>query len=415
MKTRYKVLIILAAVVGLLGAAAMVTLVILSMDEPPPDDSDLQVHRLDVAEDENGYTYLREAGKVLWWPGYDSGAAYADAGFPEEPERQKDPVEMEKAERLEKIAAGKDWDDVLVDEVLAHNAETFALIEKALACPHFQVPPVLSIFTRVPEIFDWLSLMNLQAVRARAFFKRGREKQAFDEALKIVRTGHTIQGAKGCLIHYSVGQTVKLRGLEVMRQMLPATVLDAKQLKACAKSLVSHDANEDGLTDAFRVEYQIAKQAIDDVATGKQSLALRGLPGLFETPNRLVFQPNRTKRLLAEDHRATIESLGSPYAAMAFPEMPEPQTWRLWLPGNSVGEYLRVLSASPMMAYTILVLKCQENVEVAATRVLLAMKAFKGEKGRLPKTWWKEENPGFEEDVEPEIWQLPDPSFPIEF
>ena len=31
------------------------------------------------------------------------------------------------------------------------------------------------------------------------------------------------------------------------------------------------------------------------------------------------------------------------------------------------------------------------------------------------KAWWKEENPGCEEDVEPDIWQLPDPSFPIEF
>lgn len=257
MKTRYKVLIVLGIVLVVLVAAGMVALVILSQDEPPPDVADLEVHRVDVAADANGYTYLREAGKVLWWPGYESGAAYADAGFPEEPERQKDPVEMEKADRLEKIAAGKDWDDALVDEVFSHNVETFALIEKALACPHFQVPPVLSIDTRVPEIFDWLSLMNVQAVRARDLFNRGREKQAFEEALRIVRMGHTIEDAKGCLIHYRVGQMVKLRGLEVMRQMLPATVLDAERLKVCAESLVSHDVNEDGLTDAFRVEYAV--------------------------------------------------------------------------------------------------------------------------------------------------------------
>jgi len=110
--------------------------------------------------------------------------------------------------------------------------------------------------------------------------------------------------------------------------------------------------------------------------------------------------------------------------------------------------------------------KSQAKTETCVTRVFLAMKAFKGEKGRLPgtldelvpeyldavplddfdgkplrysaekkvlysvgedleggggmtkeeqKAWWKEENPGCEEDVEPGIWQMPDPSFSIEF
>jgi len=183
MKTRYKVLLVLAIVIGVFVAAGMVALVILSIDEPPPDVSDLEVHRLDVPDDENGYTYLREAGKVLWWPGYESGVARADAGLPDEPASEKDPAETEKAELLDRIAEGKVWDDTLADEVLSHNAETFNLIEKSLACPHFQAPPILSIDFEIPEHFDWISLERLQALRAWSFFKHGREEKAFGEAL----------------------------------------------------------------------------------------------------------------------------------------------------------------------------------------------------------------------------------------
>jgi len=55
MKTRYKVLIVLAIVLCVLVAAGFAALVILSIDEPPPDDSDLRVERVDLPDEQNGY------------------------------------------------------------------------------------------------------------------------------------------------------------------------------------------------------------------------------------------------------------------------------------------------------------------------------------------------------------------------
>ena len=493
MKTRYKVLIVLAAVVGLFVAAGVVAgvlaLVILSQDEPPPDVADLEVHRVDVADDENGYTYLREATKVLWWPGYDSEVARADAGILDEPLPEKDPAETEKAELLDRIAEGEVWDDALVDEVLAHNGETFALIEKALACPHFQVPPVLWIDTPVPELFDWLSLMKLQAVRAWAFFKCGREKQAFDEALSIVRVGHTIQGDKGGMMHYLVGNMGKNSGLDVMRQMLSATVLDSGQLKGCAEALLAYDSGGETLAETYRADFQLCIKAVEHFLNSRMASNGSGHvsgeeqgevpPTVRELLRRswatagLAFKPNETRRLFAEAFRTAIENVPRPYAEVQEIERP-------WVPHRSLVRNILSANIGGKMLCAILLPavnsvieeKVRAETDLAVTRALLAMKAFKVEKGRLPETlgelvpeyldavplddfdgkplrynaekkviysvgkdlvddggmtkeeqkaWWIEENPWIEEHPEeeeynePDIWQMPDPSFPIEF
>ncbi|MGB2755433.1 MAG: hypothetical protein WBD75_10610 [Phycisphaerae bacterium] len=489
MKTRYKVLIVLGIVLGVLVAAGIVAVVILSRDEPPPDVADLEVHRVDVADEENGYTYLQEATKVLWWPGYESAVVYAEAGYPDEPEQEEDPVETEKAERLEKIAAGDDWDDALADEVLAHNAETFALIEKALACPHFQVPPVLSIDTMFPEIYDWLSLAKLQAIRARALFNRGREKQAFDEALSIVRMGHTIQGGKGAMIHYLVGSMTKRRGFEITRQMLSATVLDASQLKTCASGLALYAESDDGLAETFRAEFQFCMGTLENLLNSRKAGHDNGQvpeeeqgevpPSLREQLRQkgatagLAFKPNETQRLFAEAFRTAIENVPKPYAEVQeikHPWSEQSGFVRRICSGNIVGKMLcAILLPAQNSAIEA---KAQTQTELAATRVLLAMKAFKIKKNGLPqsldelvpdyldavpiddydgkplrynaekkviysvgkdlkdaggmtkeeqKTWWLKENPWIEEHPEeeeynkPDIWQMPDPSFAIEF
>ncbi|MGB2937436.1 MAG: hypothetical protein WBD05_04460 [Phycisphaerae bacterium] len=484
MKTRYKVLIALAIVLAVLVAAGFAALIVLSIDEPPPDVADLEVHRVDVADEGNGYTYLREAAKVLWWPGYDSGVARADAGLLDEPLPDKDPAETEKAELLDRIADGEVWDDALVDEVLAHNAETFALIEKALACPHFQVPPVLSVDTRVPEIFDWLFLMKLQAVRARALFKRGREKQAFDEALSIIRMGHTIQGGKGSLIHYLIGNMMKGWGLEITRQMLSATVLDARQLKTCASGLVLYAESDDGLAETFRAEFQFCMGTLEDLLNSRRARHGSGQvpeeehgevpPSLRDLLRRkgatagFAFKPNETRRLFAEAFRTAIENVPRPYAEaqeIKHPWSEQRGFVRRFCSGNIVGKMLCAILLPAENG--VLKTKAQTKTDLNATRVLLAMKAFKVGKGRLPTTldelvpeyldavplddfdgqplrhnpekkviysvgkdlqndggmtkeeqevWWKDEDPySAEEGDKPDVWQMPDPSWTIEF
>jgi len=83
MRTRYKILIGFVIAFGALILAAGILLFVISRDEPPPDDSDLIVHRLDIPDDQNGFTYFQKATEVLYWPDTD---AWKKSGKHPEPE-----------------------------------------------------------------------------------------------------------------------------------------------------------------------------------------------------------------------------------------------------------------------------------------------------------------------------------------
>jgi hypothetical protein len=98
------------------------------------------------------------------------------------------------------------------------------------------------------------------------------------------------------------------------------------------------------------------------------------------------FRPHETRRTCAEVARSRIESVSKPFKDMA-PEDPALRDFRPAreaLSGNLVG---RMFCSVLLPAYGgVLKQKCCANVQLAATRILLALKAHKLEKGKLPAT-----------------------------
>jgi hypothetical protein len=469
MKTRYKVLIALAVVVGLLGAAAMVTLIVLSIDEPPPDDSDLLVKRENIPDEENAYWYFAKIGGVLDLP--EETAEVVD----------KEVTGDEKlagAALMDAILEGKAWDAAFIEDLWQRNREAVHLLEQGLSCSTGQAPS-MRFGWGIPEVCDWLWVARLLNLHAILLLKQGREGEAFDEAMRVVQFGHAIEGARGALVHYLVGKVLKQEGIGRMRIMLSEAALEPDVLTSYSRRLGEYGANEPGGADALRVEYTTRADLLEVLKAGKMSLEGVHMGYMIEEtgdgprpslPERVGFlwhfRLNRTKRMFAERFRALIGDIPTPYAQIERLTRPGnlPHPLHPLLPSNTAGK-LVFLSLMPVLD-SFLLAKCEENVDVGATRVLLAIKAFKVEKGRLPesldalvpdyldavplddfdgqplrynaekkviysvgkdlkddggmtkeeqKAWWKEKNPVCEEDVEPEIWQLPDPSFPIEF
>ena len=465
MKTRYKVLIVLAAVVGLLGAAGMVTLVILSQDEAPPDDSDLRVERADVPDEQNGYWYFKRMSESL--------------DMPEETSESEEAGEQ--AERpagralVYAILDGKAWDAAFVEDLWQRNQQAIQLLDLGLACGQVQAP-ALTIDSEIPEVSTFLDLARLLELHAMLLLKEGKHEAALDEAMRLVRFGHRIEGCKGGLVHYLVGAMVKGIGLGRLRAMVSETTLVPDVLVACARRLGDCRANEQGSADGLRVEYEMLIQVLEDVKAGKYSLreimSFDGSRRPGSPPPPFLFHPNETRRLFVEAYRLMLESVPLPYAEMKpkLDSIPDPRVtaldWRTWLKGNSVG--VRLYGILMPATKSFLAQTCQEDVELAATRTLIALKAFKAEKGRLPetldelvpeyldavplddfdgkplrysaekkvlysvgkdlvdaggmtkeaqKTWWSKENPSwdYQEYGEPDMWQMPDPSFAIEF
>jgi len=461
MKTWKKVLIAVIIVSAVVGTPATTLLVMLSIDEPLVDDSDLRVERADVPDEQNGYWYFTRMSEVLDMP-EETGESSEEEG--------------EQAERptgralVDAILEGRAWDADFVADLWQRNQEAIRLLDEGLACETAQAPR-LRIDSEIPEVSGWLKIARLLELHAMLLLKEGKHEAALDEAMRLVRFGHRIEGCKGGLVHYLVGAMVKRMGLGRLRAMVSETTLAPDVLVANARRLGAYGANEQGAADALRVEYEMEIQVLEDVKAGKYSLreimSFDGSRRPGSPPPPFFFHPNETRRLFVEAYRLMLESVPLPYAGMKpkldsvldFPM----DDWRTWLKGNSVGVRLYCILMPATKGF--LAQTCQEDVELAATRTRIALKAFKAAKGRLPETlgelvpdyldavplddfdgkplrysaekkviysvgkdlkdgggmtkeeqkvWWKEKNPGCEEDVEPEIWQMPDPSFAVE-
>jgi len=469
MRRGYKVLLGCGIAIGIIGIAGGIALFVISRDEAPPDDSDLIVKRLDIPDDQNGFTYFQQAGEILYWPGTESWEkAHTVADDPNENSR----------DRLDKMLDGKDWDEALAAEILDANKPTFALIEKGLACREFQVPEGKSIYDKIPYVFDFMQTARLMRLRAADLAARDKGVEAVERTLDVVFFGNSQERSKGGLVHFLVGQTIKGEGLEQLRRLLVECKVPAETLQAVAVRLTAWQDSATGLADGLRCEYQIESNTIEAIHQG--NLTMKSLARIDHDPIRpswserldvaLSLKPNQTKRLCAESLRTFVEACAKPYAACPTLHSTQENRDRLLrtlAPRNTLGRTLYGILVPAVLG--VLEHKCGAHTDMAATQALMALKPFKMKTGRLPKTldelvleylaavplddfdgkplryspekkilysvgkdlkdvggftkeetlkWWQKENPTRPpEDAPPAppVWDLPNPSWPIEF
>ncbi len=336
----------------------------LFVDAPAPDDADLRITFDDIPADENAFTYFDRAGQELLWT--TSGAG---------------------KRRLRDLETGKDWDDALAADVLAQNEGVLELIEQGLACPRCQLPEVRRYDDLLPYLAPWRNVAQLGAIRAEQLFQAGQERQALDQAMRVMRFGHTVEHGRSCIVSYLVGIAIKKIGRHEFVSIVSRCTLGADDLLPYVQQLDRYRANEDGLADAFRVEYMIAANTIDDMASGKYSVddpddrSFAGLGPVF-------LKPNRTKRRMAEAIRLLIASTQETHAAATLPEFEQDTgtgwTIRAILSGNFVGRSLYRMIMPALKG--VHARKCRENCSIAAAQVLVALKCCQLEHGELPET-----------------------------
>ena len=360
----------------------------LTHDGPPPDDEDMRLVRLDIPDEENAFTYFRLAGDALYWPGPTAEdrihniLAGEDWDAEPEAEAQEDKIYI--------ILYGKEWDAELVERVLAENKEMFKHRDKGLACSQMQVPKAR--YDGDSNYFiPWREVGRVSRLKSLRFAKSGEYDAAFDAAIKTIRFGHMVQGCRGSLIYYIYGATLKSMCLGSIRDMLPEATQSAQELSAMARALKNYRTKENDLAHMLRAEYESVSQFIDDFASGEG--AARGYPLLESRIESLswfsrgcFFLPNETKRLALEEYRSFIADLAKRRESLA-PEMAIDLDDFLpvfYLARNGMGKELckRMLPSSEKL----FTLRWRSDVSLTATRLLIALKRYKMQTGKLPAT-----------------------------
>lgn len=361
-----------AAVVGAVIVAlafifhGVMTYLRVKPDAPPPEDADVRLAYLEIPDKENAFYYFDKAIGELY------------------------EMSKEEREQFSRVLHGETWDEAFVKAFLDKNGKWHDYVEEGLRCERFQVPEIADYGALLPYLASWRQIARLSSLRALYLLKTGKEKDALDECMLTIEFGHRIKDCRGGLIVYLVGVATQEIALRRFRDLLAQTELGAEALEPYIEKLAEYGANENGLGNAYRLEYVMFCNTIEDLATGK-GIVERSRKDNSEpfrpAPRTIYFKPNKTKRRFATICRTLVANLPKHYAEMQLPEIEKYDRLgkiRLILKGNPVGDILIGMLAPALDR--ALVQKCRENCSVAATRILIALNCYKLKHGELPDT-----------------------------
>ena len=353
MKSGTRLVLLVIAAILLALVVAMVVVVardFLDLSEPP-DDSDLQLTYTGMPDDENAYLFFtmcaREIREGQW-------------------------------AQIKQLRDTGECDPTFAADFLAQNTEAVDLYREALACTRGErTPPELTVEPD-PFLVDIVELGKFEALAGSLMCTlraNGKEKQAFDEAIALMRFGDVIKKSKGGYQGLLCGQSMQRLGRNLIAEFLADTTLSSEELEAYIDQIKPLEDDAAAVADAWRCEYADALRYVDDVI---------GPGGLGRRP--LTYKPNKTKNALVDYYRQGIENADRVYAQVplaltadlrdeSFVQIMQSDTIDPHDLAQIIGPMDRVLGP---VRYA--------RSELSALRVLIALKCHKQRTGELPAT-----------------------------
>lgn len=354
---------------------------VLTSDIAPPDDSDLQLSKVQIANSENSYFDLvKLEGNIV--------------------------EKIGGKNLIDDIVTNKIWDQAYVDELLKQNEKVLAYFDQAATKQNFQDPEVadpknISPNMKIMSMYSAREIAKISSIKAANLTKRGKIQEALDESIKVVKIGYEIQNSQGMLIHYLVGIAIEKSGFDRIQQIIQSTNLSPEVLILYSKKINSFKNHTEGLKNAFKAEYTNITYTTDNFL----SLSPEDMESMGITQTQLdsikqggyyYFRPNMTKALYADLARAWIkdtdcssntsevELLINRYGLKLENPIPIVPVIKLFFTENAIGKILFQIVGTSFSSVTVKA--CNENLNSSATQTLMALKAYKFQTGSYPPT-----------------------------
>ena len=322
-------------------------------------DQELQLARVSIPQGSNAFDVLQAATNNLWWP--------------KDRERQ-----------ISDLIKDTNWDDALASTILASNRDALAGWDAAVKLPDLQVPEVSTADDLLPYLSDWKKLAQLAEVRENVLLHNGQDKEAFDKILDHVQLGQKMQNAHGRLIDYFVGTAVHSMGLSQMQHWVGKTHLTPNQLKDYIHQLgLDPDAEGAAFANTIKTEYQFQIDMLDAMRQGK--ITNSDPTDFHPHPSRLLplFNFSQTQALFAKDDLMLVKAAPHHFNEAKLPDMDSrPSLVAMFLSGNGIGQILHYMILPAIIPS--LAKKSQSDVQLQATRTILALRAYQLTHGKLP-------------------------------
>ena len=330
-----------------------------SLTSATVQDQELQLARANIPQGANAFDALAAATNHLWWP--------------KAQERQ-----------IDDLVKDTNWDDTLAGTVMASNRDALAGWDAAVKLPDLQVPEVYTIDNLLPYLADWKKLAMLAEVRENVLLHSGQDQAAFDQIVSHIQLGQRMQNSHGVLIVYLVGTAVKAMALNQMQHWAGKTHLTPEQLKGYIVQLKPEpDEEATAFANAIKVEHQMQIITLVTLRDGKMTNSEAGSyhPALgFVWP---LFSLSQSKSLFAKGALMLVKAAPHHYCDANMTGMESrPSVTSMFLSGNAVGQVLYYMMMPALTGS--LAKKSQSDVQLQATRTILALRAYQLTHGQLP-------------------------------
>jgi len=376
--------VLLTTIIGLVAAVVVIffsfpyILNLFAKDIPPIDDSDLQLQKVYVPENENAYYDLIKLKDVVYEP-------------------------TDRFQTISDMIKGKTWDEALARELISKNAKTFEYFSQAAQKPRFQDPifsdPLKVSFSSFAEGDTSYPASTRQAARITTIYamelaKESKSKEAINKALEVVKVGQKIENSQvDFALYTTVGRSLKSSGLETLSKIISQSNLKTPELKQLILELNQFYSKRDDLITTIKMEYT---QTNNELKTEfdkmlKDLAAEKGIDYQKLKEKSYYFEPNKTQLLFAEYARQNIENARKDCSQIRTIQskkhiVPDTKNWikaiRFAFQENSVGKLIYDLTTLDLSQ--LFINRCLDDFQVPAIQTLIAIKAYKNDTGNYP-------------------------------
>lgn len=377
---KIRIILVLLGIIIILITIFLYIPIILNLftsDIAPINDSDLKLKKTYVSNEDNAYFDLKKINNVIYWP-------------------------KDKQQKIIDMSNGKTWDDKFAQQLLSQNTQTIQYFHQAIKKTKYQNPEIenlsdinLDNFLSSININDWLDVARINAIQSLYILQQGKDKEALDEALNSLKLGQKIQDSQLTLIEYLVASKIKEIGLETIRKIISVSKLPTIELKQYIQKLNEFYENENNLITVLKVEYNIHTKLVDEILRKISEKDIKELQKIFKDKkienfkfllNNYHFKPNKTKLLFAEYTKSNINKINQSCEKINInTKQSSPENFlNLYLKENAIGKILYYIFATDLN--DIITIRCEENLLVGATQIMIAIKAFKNDNNNYPNS-----------------------------
>lgn len=258
-----------------------------SADIAPINDSDIrEIQVINVPESDNAYFDL------IKLPASDSADKLFEPAY------------------LADFISFKSWDDNQQKEIYEKNKAFYPIYDSAASKSKYQNPlytdpSKIDFDTKLPLVNTWRTMAKLNALQAIYLWKNKEYNSAIDTLYKTIKIADGIENSRSSTIEFLVGVAMKKTALETLQHFAQSPEPAKINWSAVSNKLLVYKNKKENVDRTIMVEYIVATNAIDQIASGK--LSREYLDSEVDLTS-YSFKPNLTKSYFIDHTRKQIEA-----------------------------------------------------------------------------------------------------------